>query len=70
MTNKKIAELMARKLYNPSENETEYAFQLFVERLLIPYNVSNYTEERMREWIVNCLNGKDHVIEWEKTVKL
>ena len=58
MKNKKIAGLMAKKLYGPSLDETDFAFQLFVEKVVMPPNVKSYTDKDMKIWILDFLSKK------------
>ncbi len=57
-SNEKIAKLIAAKLYGPSLSATEFAFQLFVEKIVCPEDCSSYTETDMENWIVEFLNKK------------
>lgn len=36
--------------------ETEFAIQLFVERMVCPVNNESYSEKQMKNWILEKLN--------------
>jgi hypothetical protein len=55
LTNKQIADLIATDVYNPSMTETEFAFQLFVERMVCPPNCDAYSDDEMKTWILQKL---------------
>ena len=55
LTNKQIADLIGKEMYNPSLTETEFAFQLFVERMVRPPNCDAYTDIEMKEWVLKKL---------------
>jgi hypothetical protein len=52
----KIAELISEKLYNPTETDTDFAFQLLIEKLIVPDGVCAYSKEDMKKWIINALS--------------
>jgi hypothetical protein len=56
MENKKIAKLVAEKIYGVSQNETDFAVQLLIEKLVIPDNISSYTAAEAENYILNTLN--------------
>jgi hypothetical protein len=55
LSNKKIAEIIAKKVYNPSLSDTEFAFQLFVEKMACPKDCKSYSEKDMKKWILKKL---------------
>ena len=55
LTNKQIAELIAKDVYNPCMTETEFAFQLFVEHMVCPPNCDAYSDDEMKKWILQKL---------------
>jgi hypothetical protein len=61
MENKKIAELVAKKIYNFTENETDFAVQLLVEKLVMPDNVNSYTAADAEKYILGALT-RNHPI--------
>lgn len=68
MENEMIAELMAEKLYGPTVSETDFAFQLFVERFVIPQGERSYNNLTMKTWILDALNKRDLAINWEQKI--
>ena len=56
MTNEKIAELLGKLCYDAHEKETDYAVQLFVERVVLPKSIISYNAEVMQEFILKYLN--------------
>lgn len=58
LSNTQIATLISEKLFGPSLDETEFAFQLFVEKMVCPKNCIGWSKEQMRTWILFKLNGK------------
>jgi hypothetical protein len=61
MENKKIAELVANKIYGIPDTETDFAIQLLVERLVIPENVNSYSVNDAKNYILNALSKKINV---------
>lgn len=56
MENKKIAELVSKKIYNVTENETDFAIQLLVEKLTMPQSVKSYTADDAKKYILEALS--------------
>lgn len=56
MENEKIAELVSKKIYNVSENETDFAIQLLVEKLTMPQSVKSYTADDTKKHILDALS--------------
>lgn len=48
MENEQIANLMAEKMYGPSTTDTEFAFQLFVEKIVLPIDRDGYTHDEIK----------------------
>jgi len=59
LTNKQIAESIAEQVYNPSLTKTEFAFQLFIERMCCPIGCDSYTDDEMKDWVLKKLNEVD-----------
>jgi hypothetical protein len=55
MENKKIAKLVAEKIYGVPQNETDFAVQLLIEKLAIPDNVNTYTAADAEKYILDVL---------------
>lgn len=55
MENEKIAELVSKSIYDVAKNETDFAIQLLVEKLLIPYNIKSYTANDAKKYILEAL---------------
>lgn len=68
MENEKIAELIAERLYNPTASETDFAFQLFIERFVIPQGETSYNNLTMKTWVLDALNKRDIAINWEEKI--
>ena len=66
MENEKIAELISKSLYSPTNSEIHFAFQLFVERFVVPIDVCWISE--MEKWILDALNKRDQAIEWQRNI--
>jgi hypothetical protein len=58
MKNKKIAELVGKKIFEPSEDETDYAIQLLVEKLTMPSDIKSYSAKEAEKYILNALSKK------------
>jgi hypothetical protein len=56
MENEKIAELVSKKIYNVTENETDFAVQLLIEKLTIPQYVKSYTADDVKKYILEALS--------------
>lgn len=56
MENERIAELVGKKIYNVTENDTDFAFQLLVEKLTMPSDVKSYTEGDAKRYILEALS--------------
>lgn len=56
MEDEKIAELVSKKIYNVTENETDFAIQLLVEKLTIPQSVKSYTANDAKKYILEALS--------------
>jgi hypothetical protein len=56
MENERIAELVANKIYNVTENETDFAVQLLVEKLTMPEDVKSYTADDAKKYILEALS--------------
>ena len=56
MENEKIAELVSKKIYNVTENETDFAVQLLIEKLTIPQDVNSYTADDAKKYILEALS--------------
>lgn len=56
MENEKIAELVSKKIYNVTENETDFAVQLLIEKLTIPKDVKSYTADDAKKYILETLS--------------
>ena len=61
MENKKIAELVAKKIYEVSQNETDFAVQLLIEKLVIPDNINSYTEADAEKYILGTLTKNNQI---------
>lgn len=62
VTNEEIAELLAKLCYKPNSNRTDVATQLFIERVVLPKDVSNYTEFEMKSYILRKLDIVEKII--------
>jgi hypothetical protein len=56
MENEKIAELVANKIYNVNENETDFAVQLLVEKLTMSTDIKSYTADDAKRLILEALS--------------
>jgi hypothetical protein len=61
MENKKIAELVSKKIYGVAQNETDFAVQLLIEKLVIPDNINSYTAADAEKYILGALSGNNQI---------
>ena len=61
MENKKIAELVSKKIYGVPQNETDFAIQLLIEKLVIPDNINSYTEVDAEKYILGALTKNNQI---------
>lgn len=59
MENEKIAELISKKIYNVAKDETDFAIQLIIEKLIIPDDVKSYTADDAKKFILKSLLEND-----------
>lgn len=55
MDKEKIAELISERMYNPSLNETDFAFQLLVEHLIVPKDKKSYSKEDIKNYVIDAM---------------
>jgi len=56
MDNKTIAELLANLCYKPKQSYSgEFAAQIFVENIVLPEYLDNYTEKELERYILEFL---------------
>ena len=53
-----VAKLIAERLYAIPKNKTEFAFQLFIESLVLPENCEAYTDTELENYIYNFMKKK------------
>ena len=66
MENEKIAELISERLYGLTASETDFAFQLFVEKIVLPFSVRSYTNLDMKRYVLLALEKRDLASDWEQ----
>jgi hypothetical protein len=60
MTNEEIAHHLSWICYNPNTNRRDmYAVQLFVEKLVLPDNVTSYARNLLEERIIEFLEAEN-----------
>ncbi|HUS49396.1 MAG TPA: hypothetical protein VMZ91_04485 [Candidatus Paceibacterota bacterium] len=59
MKSKKIARIIGKKMFDPSETDVEFAFQLFVEKIVMPEGIEGYTDKDMEEWVLKALENTE-----------
>lgn len=58
MDNRQIAEKLARVCFKPKDGTSDlFAFQLFIETLVLPKNCLSYSKEDLEGWILNYMEG-------------
>ena len=55
LTKKEIANLIAEKLYNPTKNKTDYAFQLFIESAVLPDDCNDYDDKKLVKYLMDFM---------------
>jgi hypothetical protein len=60
MNIEKMAKLIASFCYKSkeSDNDPEFAAQIFIENLVLPKEVDSYTEDKMEKYILQFLSKK------------
>ncbi len=59
MTNKEIANLLAKEIFKPHEEDSvTFALQLFVETAVLPIDITGYFEDEIEDYILYYLNIK------------
>lgn len=67
MEKRVVINRLAQICYRPkTEDDDEYAVQLFVEALVLPENLVQYTEEEIRECIESFINNSKMKFEEEE----
>lgn len=61
MENKKISELVSKKIYDVVQNETDFAVQLLIEKLVIPDNINSYTAADAEKYILGALTRNNQI---------
>ncbi len=60
-TDKKVAKLLASKVYGIQATDEDFAVQIFIETLVLPKNKTYYSENEMIEYITRFIdNRKQH----------
>ena len=59
MDNNEIARIIGEKMYSPNLNTAEFAFQLFVEKIVMPEGIESYTDKQMEEWVLKALENTE-----------
>ena len=58
MTNKEIAEILAKRCVGTNTDKLHFAMQLFVEEVVLDDSVEAYDEKEMEQYILEYLNMK------------
>lgn len=67
MEKRVVINRLAQICYRPkTEDDDDYAVQLFVEALVLPENLVQYTEEEIRECIESFINNSKMKFEEEE----
>ena len=67
LTDKKVAKLMAKQLYYPTsktnfiDENTAFAFQLFIEKLVIPEETDSYDDVELEKYILKFMKNTDEI---------
>jgi hypothetical protein len=57
-TNEELAAAAAKVMYGLGHSERDAPLRYVIERLVIPEDVSAYTEAEMKEWILDWLEER------------
>lgn len=52
MTNEQIAKILAELAYKNNDSDEDFAVQLFIEEMVLPEHVEDYSEKSMEEYIL------------------
>jgi hypothetical protein len=65
MNRQTVINRLARMTYRPkTEDDDDYAVQLFIEKIILPADSKCYTEEQIANYIDKFLNNTG--VKWEK----
>jgi len=62
MKDEEIAEIIASEIYAATYSKTMFAFQLFVEKVVLPSNdIEGYTKDELKEYILKYLTDGNRI---------